>query len=277
MKTIRICSGVLAVLAAMLPSAAYAQAGAIQAKLQSEYQLTKTTDDQSEIVTAGSVLILHKDKVMMSAGNPCMNVFRDGQITPTGMCKAGNKLKRFHITLDEDAPATRNFVSGEKFWLTRIEVRDTGKERGVVLGFFSDPIDDVRFKGAVMIPFGTSMPAPEEALRMVSEVVTVAPSEDASGGEQAPPASQHARPAPPPSQLTAARAFRAPAEAAPPPLELPPPAPADPTVVAEGQTVDQIVAALGQPVKKAKIGTKEIYYYKDLKVTFVDGKVKDVS
>ena len=55
MKTIRICSGVLAVLAAMLPSAAYAQAGAIQAKLQSEYQLTKTTDDQSEIVTAGSV------------------------------------------------------------------------------------------------------------------------------------------------------------------------------------------------------------------------------
>jgi hypothetical protein len=38
-----------------------------------------------------------------------------------------------------------------------------------------------------------------------------------------------------------------------------------------------VVAALGQPVKKAKVGTKDIYYYKDLKVTFVNGKVKDVQ
>jgi len=34
---------------------------------------------------------------------------------------------------------------------------------------------------------------------------------------------------------------------------------------------------MGQPVKKAKVGTKEIYYYKDLKITFVNGKVKDVQ
>jgi len=69
----------------------------------------------------------------------------------------------------------------------------------------------------------------------------------------------------------------APAEAAPPPIAPPPPPPADPVEVSEGQTIDQVVAALGQPLKKAKVGTKDIYYYKDLKVTFVSGKVKDVQ
>jgi len=49
------------------------------------------------------------------------------------------------------------------------------------------------------------------------------------------------------------------------------PAPAE---VAEGPTVDRVIAALGQPQRTAKIGDKEIYFYKDLKVTFVNGKVK---
>ena len=63
--------------------------------------------------------------------------------------------------------------------------------------------------------------------------------------------------------------------AAPPPP--PPPPPAEAPVVSLGQTPDEVVAALGQPVKKAKIGTKEIYFYKDLKVTFVNNKVKDIQ
>jgi hypothetical protein len=34
---------------------------------------------------------------------------------------------------------------------------------------------------------------------------------------------------------------------------------------------------LGQPGKAAKIGTKEIYYYKDMKVTFMNGKVSNIE
>jgi hypothetical protein len=45
----------------------------------------------------------------------------------------------------------------------------------------------------------------------------------------------------------------------------------------EGQTIEQVVAAMGQPLKKAKVGTKDIYWYKDWKVTFVNGKAKDVQ
>jgi hypothetical protein len=288
MKTIRISSGVLAVLGA-LPWAAYAQdqgTAAIQKKLESEYQLTKTTDDKSDIVTAGSVLVLHKDKVLMvaatSTANPCMNTYKDGKITPTKACGVGEKLRRLpgfgHVPGGGSAPATRNFVSGEKFWVTKIDVR----ANGVVFDFFTDatPAGDqgIRYKAALTIPFGALTPTPDEALKAVAEVITVAPSEDAKdakGGDKAQPAPQGGQPeAAPPSQPAVAPA---PAEAAPAPIEPPPPPPADPTEVSEGQTIDQVVAALGQPMKKAKVGTKDIYYYKDLKVTFINGKVKDVQ
>jgi hypothetical protein len=104
---------------------------------------------------------------------------------------------------------------------------------------------------------------PDEALRLVAEVLTVAPSEAVlqSGQQEGTPPS---RPA-------------APAEAAPAPIETPPPPPPAATLVSEGQTIDQVTAAWGQPLKKAKVGAKDIYYYKDMKVTFVDGKVKDVE
>ena len=37
------------------------------------------------------------------------------------------------------------------------------------------------------------------------------------------------------------------------------------------------MANFGQPTKIVKLGAKEIYYYQDLKVTFVAGKVSDVQ
>ena len=42
-------------------------------------------------------------------------------------------------------------------------------------------------------------------------------------------------------------------------------------------TVDQVVAQLGQPVTTAVAGEKQIYLFKDLKVTFVKGKVTDYA
>jgi hypothetical protein len=57
----------------------------------------------------------------------------------------------------------------------------------------------------------------------------------------------------------------------------PAPAQAPPVSIQLGQTVDQVVAALGQPEKTVNLGSKQIYVYKDLKVTFVNGKVSDVQ
>ena len=52
---------------------------------------------------------------------------------------------------------------------------------------------------------------------------------------------------------------------------------AAPASIQLGQTVDQVVAILGQPERIANLGSKQIYAYKDLKVTFIDGKVSDVQ
>ncbi len=296
MKSIQISVFVLAALFVLPAVRAEEGTVAIQKKLESEYQLTKTTDDKSDIVTAGSVIVLHKDKVLMvaatSTANPCMNTYKDGRIVPTKACGVGEKLRRLpgfgHVPGGTSAPATRNFVSGEKFWVTKIDVRSNG----VVFDFFTDstPAGDsgIRYKGALTVPFGALAPTPEEALKAVAEIITVAPSEDAKdgkegkdakGGDQAQPAAQGGQAQAPPASQPAPPAdpAPAPAEAAPAAIA-PPPAPEpDPVAVSEGQTIDQVVAALGQPVKKAKVATKEIYYYKDLKVTFVNGKVKDVQ
>jgi hypothetical protein len=296
MKTIMTSKAVLTVLVALpwLVQAEESGTAAIQKKLESEYKVTKTTDDKSDIVTAGSVLVLHKDKILMvaatSAANPCMNIYRDGKISPTKACGVGDRIRRLpgigsRVPGADKAPATRNFVSGEKFWVTKIDVRATGKEPGIVFDFFTDatPAGDqgIRYKGALTIPFGALTPTPDEALKAVAEVITVAPAEDAkdakSGDKAASSAQAGQQDQAAPSQPAAPAPAPAPAEAAPAPIAPPPPPPPDPVAISEGQTVEQVVAALGQPLHTAKIGTKLIYTYKDMKVTFVNGKVKDVE
>jgi hypothetical protein len=52
---------------------------------------------------------------------------------------------------------------------------------------------------------------------------------------------------------------------------------AQPASIEKGMTTDQVEAALGQPEKKVNLGTKQIYYYKDMKIIFLSGKVSDVQ
>jgi hypothetical protein len=52
---------------------------------------------------------------------------------------------------------------------------------------------------------------------------------------------------------------------------------AEPQTIEKGQTIDEVQAALGKPEKIVNLGSKQLYVYKDLKVTFVNGKVTDVQ
>jgi hypothetical protein len=52
---------------------------------------------------------------------------------------------------------------------------------------------------------------------------------------------------------------------------------AEPQSIEKGMTTEQVEAAMGQPDKKVNLGPKQIYVYKDLKVTFLNGKVFDVQ
>lgn len=56
-----------------------------------------------------------------------------------------------------------------------------------------------------------------------------------------------------------------------------PSTPAAPATVELGQTPGQVQAAMGTPSRVANLGSKVIYYYNGMKVTFQDGKVADVQ
>jgi len=288
MRTSWMYNAILGLLVCMCSTAAAEDQGtkpSIEKKLTAEYALTKTTDDKSDIVTAGAVLVLQKDKVYMvptdATGNPCQNNYKDGKLSQSGTCKANETFRKIpgfgHVIPGQDkAIASRAFVTGEKFWLTKIDVRDSGKDKGVMLEFFTDAIKDVRYRGTLFIQFKGGLPSPEDALKQVAEVITVAPSEDAKD-EKEKPAKGGGQQQEAPASAAPAPEAAAPADAPPPAIEAPPPPPAEPATVALGQTPDEVVAALGQPTKKAKVGTKEIYFYKDVKVTFLNGKVKDIQ
>jgi hypothetical protein len=52
---------------------------------------------------------------------------------------------------------------------------------------------------------------------------------------------------------------------------------AEPARIALGQTIGEVTANLGRPDKMVDLGSKKIYIYRDLKITFLDGKVSDVQ
>jgi hypothetical protein len=52
---------------------------------------------------------------------------------------------------------------------------------------------------------------------------------------------------------------------------------AAPAEIALGQTIEQVVAILGQPKTVVDLGNKKTYVYKDMKVVFLGGKVSDVQ
>ncbi len=291
----------LTAITAMFNVALMAQSGdplaAIQQKLRSQVKLTRTTADRSDIVTAGSVVELQTDGLVMygvSSPMPPSNTYKNGKISQ-GLGGFGKDLL---ITMGSGGGATsedyphRKFVAGEKCWVTGISVQ----KDGIVLQLFSDPYDDGRYYASLKIVFPKGpVPVPDAALQIVGEVLTAQPTEDQGG-----PAVQTAAPAPAPARMgapnraapnamfqhpvPAGRPAELPAPVAvqeplpviapPPPADVPP---AAPRTIAVGQTEDQVIALFGQPVKLAKLGPTEIYYYKDMKVTFTNGKVSNVE
>ena len=55
-----------------------------------------------------------------------------------------------------------------------------------------------------------------------------------------------------------------------------PPVAAQPIQISLGESIDQVAAALGQPVTIVDLGEKKTYVYKEEKISFKDNKVSDV-
>jgi len=255
---------------------------AIEQSLISKYPLTKATADNSDIVTAGSILTLQKDNLVMvsvSNANPYQNTYKNGMITQNalGFLRHMPGIPGVPSVPGAATPASRTFVAGEKMWLTKIEVKDDG----VVLTLFTDAISDVRYKAALKFSFSKgSIKSLDQVDKVISQVFTFQAPDNTNA--QAP--LQTPAPGSPPGPPGGTPGANG-APAAPEPQVIiapPPPPPADapvapPKSIAIGQTKDQVVASFGQPERIVKLGSKEIYSYKDLKVIFVGGKVTDVQ
>jgi hypothetical protein len=303
------------------------QALAIQAKLFSQIKLTKATADHTDIVTAGDIVVLNKDGLMMcssAAGDAYFNTYDGGVLTaiqPVGpnpnaaaqqavqsavvgafashfLGSFGGSLASSALSSAQAAQnaqaqaaqakaaacAPRKFVAGEKFWVTGI----VAQADGILVNTLSDPYSDIRYFGDIkfFFPPGAApeppadkhhkpsreapprvAPPADDFLKTVAEVISVVPPEETSD-QSAQPADQGAQPG----------AAEAPAPA-PLPDVAPPPPPADtpPPTIELGQTKDVVIASFGQPIRVVKLGVKEIYFYKDMKVTFTNGKVTNVE
>lgn len=247
------------------PTFAVAQGGGgladIQKQLTSLYTPAKATADGTDLVTAGAVLVLQKDNLHMckvEQALPTANFYKNGAINQGGLggfFKAMNVLSRLGAAggaagaaagtaVGAAGPAapngeTREFVTGEKFFVTQISTAADG----VTFAFISDPIKDQRYKSTLKFTFPKgATPSPDDVAALVAQVIKVdAPAE--------------------PEQSAAA-----------------PAAPAAPTkTIAVGQTRDEVIAMFGVPSKVVQLGAKEIDFFPDMKVTFVKNKVANVE
>jgi hypothetical protein len=271
-------------LAAILNIGTQAQTGdpatLIKEKLESQIKVTKAAADHSDIVTAGDIVVLKKDGLMMcssASSYAFSNSYSNGVLVANLNNRAKDAAKSFlkgHLPFGGGGSVSdaanngctqRKFVAGEKFWVTGIALQ----KDGILVSTFSDPYNDVRYYGEIKFPFPKGpVPPVDDFVKTVAEVITVQPPDDkdkasqgAQGDQQAKQSAPAAPPAPPMQDI------------APPP----PPADAPPPTIAMGQTKDQVTAAFGQPLRMAKLGAKEIFYYKDMKVTFSNGKVSNVE
>ncbi|MGH9748044.1 MAG: hypothetical protein ACRD59_18265 [Candidatus Acidiferrales bacterium] len=226
------------------------QKAEIQKKLASQFAKTKFAADMSDVVTAGSVLVLHKDGLMMcstEARTAPQVTYKNGSLSFGFGASMAWTMALSTANQQPNNIAQRKFVAGEKFWVTDYSVRDDG----VYFLFFSDPFDDVRYHTQLKVFFPKGkFPSTDEVMKTIAEVITV----------DNPPPDNPPADTQPPNQPVAA-----PESAAPP------------KTIAVGQTIDEVVAILGQPQKIVDLGKKEMYFYPDMKVIFVDGKVSDVQ
>jgi hypothetical protein len=262
----------LALASSLCVAAQPGNTAAIQERLNAQFKITTTTTDRSDIVTAGDVVVIHKPGMIMYAVNSPMapsNSYKNGKIGQGW----GGFGKDMLITMAAPGGATSNdyphrqFVPEEKCWVTGIQAQ----KDGVLIQLYSDPYDNLRYYGNVKIPFPNKkeIPSADAAIQLVAEVLTVAPADNQGG----PPTGPGATPPPiqPPPPDTPPQSTMQPIAPPPPPADAPPP------TIALGQTMDQVAAGFGQPLKVAKLGVKTIFYYKDMKVTFTNGKVSNVE
>jgi len=255
--------------------AAFAQtplAPATVDQLKSQYKTVRLAEDANglAVIEPGTVLVLRKGGILgvpPTSAVLCPAKFQDSELhAPGGFCAAMVKQ------------SSRYFQAGEKVYATKVDINLKKGQISFLLVACdacngADPPSF--YKSEVVFVFAKGYLETATAAQLQETIGQVLRPDVAATAQ---PASQAGPPAGTVGAGSPAGAAAKPEAEPLPVIAAPAPPPDQPAPTIEvGQTVDQVVAALGQPQRIAKAGTKQIYFYKDLKVTFNNGKVSDVE
>jgi hypothetical protein len=269
-KSMRVIPAIVAIVCAAVFSLSRADAqGApvsIQEQLAAQYKLVKMGSDTSgySVISVGTVLAIQKGGILgvpYSDTSVLSTKYEGGAVhTPSGILSKGIGLGmgRFGKT-----QTTHLFQVGDKVYASKIEVNPAKDivAVNIVACDSCNKTDPPTYNKAQVIfqfPKGTLAKASAGDVEdTIGQLLSI--SEDTQqdqGGQQGGQAAQGGQDQQAPQQ---------------------PEQQAEPQTIEKGQTTDQVQAALGKPDKIVNLGPKQIYVYKDLKVTFLNGKVSDVQ
>jgi hypothetical protein len=262
--------------AAIFPgSRANAQAVSLQEQLAAQYKAVKMGSDTSgySVVEEGTLLAVQKGGLLgvpYSDKTVLANKYEGGTVHgPSGLMVSGKKALLGHFSQTQSqGQTTKLFAKGDKVYPTKIDVsveKDT-----VTMGIVScdtcnktDPPTYNKANVVFVFPKGSlGKAAAGEVEDTIGQLLAI--SEDSQqqdqGGQQGGDQAQQGG-----GQQGGQQGGGQEQPAA------------EPQTIEKGQTTDQVQTALGKPEKIVNLGAKQIYVYKDLKVTFVMGKVVDVQ
>lgn len=270
-----------------------AQAPTLQEQLAAQYKLAKLAADSSgfSIIQEGTLLSVQKGGVV---GVPYKNVatrvntFQDGTVhtaaDPTHNATAQKVGKLFcglhKCPTTPDAAnnenATKFFKVGDKVYAEKIDV-NTAKDQvtmSIVACDSCNKTDPTTYnKANVVFQFANGTLAKASAGDVedtIGQLLSISTDDAQAQGGQQQQGGDQAQQQGGQQQAGQDQGGQDQGQAAAQ-------QPAEPATIQLGMTPDQVTAALGKPDKDVKLGAKEIYIYKDMKVTFKDGKVADVQ
>ncbi|MGH9453641.1 MAG: hypothetical protein ACRD2O_06680 [Terriglobia bacterium] len=271
-------AGVVA-LAVIFPAyLAHAQdAGSLETQLTAKYKLVTLGTDSTglSVVEPGAILDIKKGGIMSYPNDnprPFASTYKNGAIHPPSSMKIPGWIPHAS-SVPGQVSDTRFLTVGEKVYITKFEVQR--KESKVAVFIIEcdscNNVQDPSLRRAQVVfqyPKGYLEKADVgQVTDLIDEVLSIDTGGDSSQQQGQGDQGQGGQG----QQGGDAQGQQPPQDAAPAQPAGPPP------TIQLGQTTDQVVAIMGQPDKIVDLKTKQIYVYKDLKVTFVKGKVSDVE
>jgi hypothetical protein len=252
---------------------ALGQAVSLQEQLAAQYKLVKMGSDTGgySVVEAGTLLAIQKGGILgvPYGDNTVLSTkYEGGTVHSPNSVLTG--VRGFGMGKLGKQQTTHLFAVGDKVYPTKVEVnvaKDTVSLSIVACDTCNKTDPPTYNKAQVVFQFPKGALANASAGQVedvIGQLLTISSDDEQQGGDQG-GAQQGGNNQQGGDQGAAQGQAQQPA---------PPP---EPQQIEKGQTPDQVKAALGQPEKIVTIGTKQIYVYKDLKVTFINGKVSDVE